>query len=113
MTKKKCKYEMVLGPCTSTPFFFFAFRNGVMMEAYGAVGEQVGYGQLGGEDRILELKLGEVLIDGRLVPVHLSFRDQFTDRRGCDCFCQRPDRRDCLFSFRSAQTQKNKEVGEG
>lgn len=67
------------------------------IRTYCAVGEQISKGELGGDDRIFELKIRQVLADRRGIPVHLAFCNQFTHSRGRECLCQRPNRLDRLF----------------
>lgn len=60
------------------------------------MGEHISQGQLGGQDRILELELGEVLRDRGLIPIHLSFSNQFTNGGRSKRLCHRSKVRDSL-----------------
>lgn len=67
-------------------------RNGT----YCAVRKQVCKGQLRRQDRVLELKLGEVFRNWGLVPVNLALCHQFTNGGRRECLGNRRDMGHCL-----------------
>ena len=56
---------------------------------YGSMREKILHGQLRCKNGIMGLKLGQVGVHGRGVPVHLALGDQFSNSCGCKCFCYR------------------------